>query len=105
MYRYRSNERLIKKLKGGRKCLLEAMVFATGMHLGELGLAFPAKKLEVGLLVHEINQKLQKLGVFQLCMQQLAVRATTLASPLSSSLAHRQMAGSRWHAPTGWRRR
>ena len=73
MLRYRMNERLVKKLKGGRKCLLEALVFATGMHLRELdGFIFTASRLQMGLKVHEVNLELQKAGIFQLCAQQLS---------------------------------
>jgi hypothetical protein len=67
MVRYRTNARLVKKLHGGRKCLLEAIMFATAMPLYQLGISFPAKRLEIGLTVHELNVQLQHQGTFQLC--------------------------------------
>ena len=100
MYRYRTNERLVKKLHGGRKCLLEAAMFATAMHLGELGLSFPAKRLEIGLRVHEINVKLQEAGVFQLCAQQLACPRHSL-----DLILELESCAGRWLAEGGSRRR
>ena len=65
---YRTNEKLMKKLVGGRRCMLEALVFATGMHLAELGcIGFSKAQHELGLSIHDMNCRLMKHAPFQLC--------------------------------------
>jgi hypothetical protein len=68
MIRYRTNAKLIKKLTGGRRCMLEALVFATGMHLGALGCTgFSTHEYEHGIPIHDINVKLMEHTPYKLC--------------------------------------
>ena len=60
MIRYRTNSHFMRRYRYGRRCIVEALVFATGMSASELNLTgFNGSQYDQGIELKEVSERLQ----------------------------------------------